>query len=221
MEDIELKKLWQSYDQKLEEAKVLNLQSWALNLHSFEIMQTHKAKSKLKSLQTLKLIIVFLGVVWAAFLIFLVLNSLTYQKIFFAISAGMIALFNILAIILYTRHIVLLRQINNSGNIVDTQKKLAILQTSTLNTGRVLWLQLPFYTSFFFSPAFFHDIKAWLIAIPITVLFTLLAIWLFRNINYRNSEKKWFRILFGSPEWTSVNKAIGFIKEIEDFRKNI
>jgi hypothetical protein len=221
MEDIELKKLWQSYDQKLEEAKLLNMQSWVLNLKSFEMMQTHKAKSKLRSLKWLKLVIVFGGVVWVAILLFLFFKSFTWQKIFFTASVGIVALFNILAIILYIRHIVLIYQIDNSENIIDTQTKLATLQSSTMNTGRILWLQMPFYTTFFFSPAFFHDIKSWLISIPITLLFTFLAIWLYKNINYQNTEKKWFKILFGSPEWTSVNKAIGFLKEIEDFKKSI
>lgn len=221
MEDLELKNLWQSYNQKLEEAKLLNMQSWVLNLQSFEMIQTQKAKSKLRSLKWLKLVIVSGGVVWVAILLFLFLKSFSYQKIFFTVSVGIIALFNILAIILYIRHIVLIYQIDNSENIVNTQTKLATLQSSTMNTGRILWLQMPFYTTFFYSPAFFQDIKSWLISIPVTLLFTSFSIWLYKNINYQNAEKKWFKILFGSPEWTSVNKAIGFLKEIEDFKKSI
>ena len=221
MDDIELKNLWKSYDQKLEEARVLNMQSWVLNLRSFEITQTHRAKSKLKSLQNFKFIAVILGIAWVAFLVFLVYNSLTYQKIFFVISVGMIALFSSLAIIVYIKHIILLKRIDNSENIVDTQEKLATLQTSTINIVRILWLQMPFYTTFFFSPAFFHDIKSWIISIPITLLFTFLSIWLFRNINQKNTEKKWFKLLLSGPELNSLNKAVSFVKEIDDFRKNI
>ncbi|MGC4036328.1 MAG: hypothetical protein QM764_10215 [Chitinophagaceae bacterium] len=222
MDDLELKQLWQSYDQKLEEARILNMQSWALNLKSFEMMQTQKAKSKLKSLQRLKLVIAFGGVVWSAILLFLFFNSLEWQKVFFSASVGIVALFNILAVILYIRHMVLIYQIDNSENIIETQTKLATLQQSTINTGRILWLQMPFYTTFFWSPAFFHDIKSWLISIPITLIFAFLSFWLFRNIKPENANKKWFRFfLFDSPEWTSVNKAIGFLKEIEDFKANM
>lgn len=221
MEDSELKKLWQSYDQKLEEARILNMQSWALNLKSFEILQTQKAKSKLNSLKWLKLVIILAGVVWVTILLFLFFKSLSYQNIFFTTSVGIIALFNILAILLYIRHIVLIYQIDNSENVIDTQTKLATLQSSTMNTGRILWLQMPFYTTFFYSPALFNDSKFWLISVPVTLLFIFFSIWLYKNINYQNTEKKWFKILFGSPEWTSVNKAIGFLKEIEDFKKNL
>ena len=31
--------------------------------------------------------------------------------------------------------------------------------------------------------------------------------------------KKWFRILFNSPEWKSVLKAMLLMKEIEEFKK--
>ena len=221
MDDMELKNLWKAYDQKLEEARLLNMQSWALNLRSFEMLQTQKAKSKLKSLQGLKLIMVIGGIVWTSVLIILIAHSLTWSKIFFVLSAGMIALFTLLAIIIYIRHIVLIQQIDNSENILETQKKLATLQSSTINTARILWLQMPFYTTFFFTPAFFHNIKAWIISVPATLLFTFFSLWLYRNINYRNREKKWFKWLFNGPEWNSVIQARGFIDEIEEFKKNI
>ena len=49
MEDVELKKMWNSLNQNIDEAKILNLQSWAVNVKAFEYLQTHKAQSKLKS----------------------------------------------------------------------------------------------------------------------------------------------------------------------------
>ncbi|MGN6531285.1 MAG: hypothetical protein ACTHK0_06000 [Ginsengibacter sp.] len=39
MNDTELKNLLESYNHQLEEAKVLNLQSWVLNLQCFETLQ--------------------------------------------------------------------------------------------------------------------------------------------------------------------------------------
>jgi MFS family permease len=221
MDDTELKNLWKSYDQKLEEARLLNIQSWALNLRSFEMMQTQKAKSKIKSLQGLKGIMVFGGIVWTILLVILIIHSLAWHNIFFILSAGMIALFTILAIIVYIRHIVLIQQIDNSENIVETQKKLATLQSSTINTTRILWLQMPFYTTFFFTPEFFTDLKSWLISIPVTLLFTFFSVWLYRNINYENRNRKWFKWLFNGPEWNAVIQAMGFINEIDDYKNNI
>ena len=39
MQNIELDNIWKQYDQKLEEARLLNLQSWALTLQNFEMQQ--------------------------------------------------------------------------------------------------------------------------------------------------------------------------------------
>jgi hypothetical protein len=221
MEDITLQNMWAAYDRQLEESKVLNLQSWALNRQAFEMMQTQKAQSKLNRLATFKTRAVVLGVIWAAFLCFLVFYKISWQGIFFNISAGMIALFTILAIVTYIKHIVLIRQIDESGSIVETQQKLAELQSSTIRIVRILWLQMPFYTTFYLTPATFvyGGITAWVITIVTTGLFTLAAIWLYKNINYSNRHKKWFKILFGSIEWTAVIKAMEYLEEVEQFKK--
>jgi len=65
------------------------------------------------------------------------------------------------------------------------------------------------------------DLKFWLIAFPVTLLLALAAIWLYRNISLKNSHRKWFKILFNSREWTSVIKAMEFMKEIEAFKANL
>ena len=124
---------------------------------------------------------------------------------------------------IYIRHIILIRQISYSNSITETQKKISALQTSTINIGRVLWAQLPFHTTWFWSSRMidYSTWKTWLIPIPVTLLFVFAAIWLLRNISLKNADKKWFRILFGSTEWTSLIKAKNFLHEIEDFKKEL
>ena len=61
MEDIELKNIWKDYDRKIEESKILNLQSWVLNLQSFKYIKTEKAKSKLNALSSQKKWTIVLG----------------------------------------------------------------------------------------------------------------------------------------------------------------
>ena len=60
-----------------------------------------------------------------------------------------------------------------------------------------------------------------LISLPITLFFVFVSIWLYKNINYKNADKKWLKILFSGKEWTSVIKAVKFMKEIEDFKREI
>jgi Na+-driven multidrug efflux pump len=117
---------------------------------------------------------------------------------------------------------VLIRQINKSNNITQTQHKLAQLQTSTMHITRILFLQSPFYTTWFLSVDMLAGTSAGLLIFQccITIFFTLLAIWLYRNIKYENADKKWFKILFSGKEWTSVTAAIAFMQEIEDFKND-
>ncbi len=223
MEDIELKNIWKSYERRLEEAQLLNLQSWALNMQCFEMLQRQKMKSKLGRLALVKTLMIAAGIVWVVMLGFLVLHSLQWHKIFFTLSVGAILLFNLYAIAAYIGHLVLIQQINNSEQIVDTQLKLARLQRSTLQIVRILFLQTPFYCTWFIRPA---DIipgnwQFYCITLPIILVFVVLTAWLYRNISYRNIEKKWFRAMFRGAEWTYVAQSIDFVKEIEAFKANV
>jgi ABC-type dipeptide/oligopeptide/nickel transport system permease component len=222
MEDIELKNIWRSYDRKIEEARLLNLQSWALNLRCFESIQVGKAKSKLQSLSRFKIFAVVLGIVWVLFLGLLVAVN-HFNNIFFSVSVTMVMLFSIFAIAVYIKHIILINQINYSENITDTQKKLAALELSTIHSTRIVWLQLPFYTTWFWSSQFIRDtgIWFWLIVLPVALLFCAAAIFLSRNITTENMHKKWVRaLMMAGPEYTSVIKAREFITEIEAFKKD-
>jgi hypothetical protein len=205
----------------LEQAKLLNLQSWVLNIQTKESIQLMKAKSKLNKLARFKSRVALFGIIWICFLLFLIYHSFTYQKISFVISASIIVLFNVIAVIAYIKHILIIHEIDNAESVVEAQEKTAILQTSTLRIGRILFLQAPFYTTWHYSPAWIAqaDLSFWLITIPISLLFVFISVWLYRNINYKNADKKWFRILFNSPEWKSVLKAMLLMKEIEEFKK--
>jgi hypothetical protein len=221
MEDLELKNIWKEYDRKIEETKLINMQSWVLHFKTFEYVQTEKAKSKLNSLSTYKKWVIFAGILWIAFLLFLVVNSLELSKIFFVISLSAIIVFNIVAIVVYIKQIVLINEIDNSENLIEVQQKTSRLQASTLKIARILFAQSPFYTTFFWSPQMITSnwMAFFLISLPVTLLFIFASIWLYRNIDYKNADKKWFNILFSSKEWTSVIKAIKFMKEIDDFKK--
>ncbi len=221
MNDIELKDLLASYNHKLEEAKVLNLQSWVLNLQCFETLQQQKSKSKLKSLVNFKIVAVALGILWVAFLGFLFFQSLEISKIFFLISTGAIMLITSAAIIVYIYHIILISEINNSGNVLRTQETIAHLKLSTINITRILFLQAPFYCTFWWSLSFIVNdpLPFWLISFPVALAFTLASLWLWKNISMKNAHKKWFKILFNSPEWNCLIKANNFLEEINNFRK--
>ena len=213
MEDITLINLWKAQEEKLD-------RSMKLNLFMLDSIQKQKAQSKLNSLAKFKLVAVILGILWS-----LILGMLIYgnqlQNMYFTVSAFMIMLITILAVALYIKHIVLIKELDYSQSITETQKKLSKLQASTFNS-RFIWLQTPFYTTWFWSTGMIvgNRIAFWLIAVPITLLFTLLTIWLYRNLTPANMHKKWVKALIkNDPEHISVMQAQNFLKEIEEFNK--
>jgi hypothetical protein len=212
MEDITLKNLWKAQDEKLD-------RTMKQNLFIIESIQKQKAKSRLKGLARLKLVAVILGILWALFLAVLIYGN-RLQNIYFTVSLGMIILITIGATVAYIRHIVLIKQLDYSQSITDTQKKLAKLQASTFK-NRFILLQTPFYTTWFWSTEMMQAsvIKFCLIAVPITLLFTILTIWLYRNLTPLKMHKKWVSFLLkNDPEQAPVIQAQKFLNEIKEFR---
>ena len=220
MEDAELKSIWKKHDQQLEDAKILNMQSWVVNIQTIELLQKNKSDRRLSALRNFKIGAVLIGIIWAVFLAVLIYNT-GAKNIYFTISAGMILMFTLLACAVYIWHVVMIRGINLTDSVVEAQKKLQILQSSTINIVRILVLQTPFYSTWFWHPKWviFHSSSFWLIAFPITLFLTILSVWLFKNISINNAHSKWFRFLFSGREYQSIIEAKEYLDKIEDFKK--
>ena len=220
MENKSIDSMLQSFSKNEDDTWLMNVMQ--LNMDCIIALQKQKTKSILSSLVNIKAIVAFLGILWIWFLVFLLVHSLTIEKIFFVVSVAAIVIFNVYAVVIYIMHIVLIKQINKSNSITETQHKLARLQTSTMQITRVLFLQSPFYTTWFLSVDMLAGASTIMLIFQffITAFFTFLSVWLYRNINFENAGRKWFKILFSGKEWTSVTKAIAFMQEIEDFKND-
>ncbi|TWW01885.1 hypothetical protein [Chitinophaga pinensis] len=217
MEDILLKQMWAAYDKKLEK-------SLALNQRLITEMQTQKVRSALRPLKAIKIVAVILGIIWSLFLSALVVLAIMYMtpySLFFIVSAMAVIVITVTAIVVYIRQVSLIQQIDNDSNVLDTQKKLVRLQLSTISIVRILMLSAPFYTTFYFNKGMFENgtIGLWVFQLTITFLFSALAIWFYQNAKMENVDKRWFKIIFGSSEWTSLTKAQHFLREIEAYEK--
>jgi len=223
MDDVQLKNILQDCNQKLEQAQVLNMQSWVLNMRCFETVQRNRAQSKLRSLISFKIFAVALGILWLLSLCYIFSFSLKNASIFFIISCGAIILFTTLAIAVYLHHIYLINKINNSESVIQAQERIAKLKLSTMQITRILFLQTPFYCTFWWSTALIENspLAFWLISFPVALLFTFAAAWLYKNISVKNVNKRWFKILFNSPEWISLVRANSFLEEINSFKKEL
>jgi hypothetical protein len=220
MEDLVLQNMWKEYDRKLEHSKVLNLQSWALNRQSFEMLQTQKAKERINKLIIPKAITIALGLFWVYLLGNLAYYAFWPTKVFLLVSAVAIMAVTIIAIATYIKQLYLIQQIDNSSTVIEAQRSLASLQASSINVVRVSFLQLPVWTIFYINPTMLHQANVgwWLIQVAVTGLSIWGTVWLYQNINIRNMHKKWFRALFNSISWNYIIKAMDFMEEIEQFK---
>lgn len=223
MESIELDNLLQQYQQALNKAQLLNMQSWQLNLKCFENQQGQKARSSLKPVIGIKIFALLLGVIWVGFLGILVF-AVGWKNPYFSISLSMVILFTVLAMAAYTWHLSILLSIKYEDNVLDTQAKIAKLKLSTIQMLRIIILQLPFHCTWFWSPGWVnsYDIKFWLISFPIFIAFTAMTIWLFIQIKPENANKPWLKkFLSLGIEYKNLEMADAMLAEINEFKKDL
>lgn len=214
MDNAEIINLWKSYNQKLEE----NL---LLNKRNAEDITKLKVQSFLSSMKPLKIFIILMGIAWVVFLDVLIVHLFAVVNAFFLLSAIFIALLNKLAIAIYIYQIIVIHQVDISDSILKTQEKLVRLKSSTLWVMRLLFLQLPFWTTFHLNKSMLENGNTWffVIQLVITILLICLAVWLFFNIKLENKDKKWFRFIFYDQEWIPIIKSIELCREIEAFKQ--
>ncbi len=214
MQDIEIMNLWRSYDQRLQE-------SLQLNKRNAEEITKLKAQSLLGSMRPMKLFTIIVGVLWVVAVDVVLIGSFGKASWFFTVSMGIQVLLTKIAIGVYLYQLIELRQTDVSEPILATQSRIARLQSSTLWVTRLLFLQTPVWTTFFWSKAMFAHGNVWLLALPvvITLLFAWIAIWLFMNIRFENRDKRWFRFIFRGREWDPMLKAGELLEQVGEYQR--
>ncbi|HVI47145.1 MAG TPA: hypothetical protein VM802_19870 [Chitinophaga sp.] len=213
MEDAAIINLWKDYSRKLDESLSLNRKNTEDIIHM-------KVKSMLNSMQPLKVFAIVVGILWVCFVDSLIIGLFHAASIFFLASAIIQVLLTKLAIGIYLYQLILIQQVDISQPVLATQNKLARLQSTTLWVTRILFLQLPVWTTFFWTKNMFTGESIAFNTLPVTVtlLFTLAAIWLFANIRYENRHTKWFKLMFDGKEWTPVMKSMELLDEMKEYK---
>ena len=214
MNDIEINNLWKSYDEKLD--KLLSINQEIMT----EITKT-KANSMLGKAKPAKYLGIIIGLPYILVLDALFIIGWLSGGIFFALSMGAIAIFTKIAFGTYIYHLILIRQASHADTVVEMQKKIAQIKTSSIKVLRIVVLQLPFWTTWYFGMymAKNADLVYWIGNIVVTGIFTYFSLWLFWNIKIENIDKKWMKWLFSDAEWISVIKAIDLLDQIDNYKK--
>jgi hypothetical protein len=195
MNELELKKIWQTANEKMEITLAFN------KINSTEISQL-KVYHYISSMKPIKIFTILTGIIWVGLGTIILSRAYFYafsdMNIFFLISASIQVGLTAIALFIYLYQIITIYQVDNSDPILKTQKKLAGLKISTLWVTRILFLQLPVWTTFWWNEVMFREwnIFQWLITGSVTLATGFAAIWLFLNIKFENRDKKWFKLIF-------------------------
>ncbi|SFH38517.1 hypothetical protein [Pedobacter insulae] len=215
MDNLEIISLWKQYDEKLEK-------TISLNHKLIAELQQQKAKSALKPARNYKLIAIAVGVTYAVTVAYFWYHLNSLASLFVNLSIGIHLAVIVIAIGMYIRQLVLISEIDRSENVLQMQHKMAKLRHSTLKVIGICFLQFPVFATWNISFELITEQPwaFWFIQVPILGLFTYIGVWFFKNIDIKNMDKRWFRMMFYGAEWSSILRAGNFLKEIEDFEKS-
>lgn len=219
MNENDFKKEWQSLNSGIQGEPDLKLPKADNN-------STQDVSSLISSMKPLKLFTVLFGFLWVTGGGYLLANIYLYlfefANKFFLFSATVQILLTAIAVILYGYQLLMIYSIDMTEPVIKTQIRLAKLKTSTLWVIRVMFLQLPLWTIFYWNEEMFNDwnLLQWTIQGSATLIFTFASLWLFFNVKYENRDKKWFRFLFGDKEWNPIIKSIELLRETEEYKKS-
>lgn len=214
MENEDILQLWKQYDEKLEKTLSLNQKLVAE-------LQQQKVKKALKPAKNYKLFAIVTGMIYAAMVAFFLYHLSSFASVFLLASVAIHLIVTLVAVVMYINQVMLIEQIDCSENIVQIQQKLASLRASTVRVIGVYLLQMPVFATWNISVKMIKEtpLNFWLIQMPIVAVFTFAAIWLYRNVDIKNMDKKWFKIMFCGKEWSSILRSGKLLQEIEGFEK--
>jgi len=217
MDELALKKLWQASNEKLEMNLAIN------KINSMEISKL-KVHHFISSMKPVKIFTLLVGIGWVGFgatvLARIYSSAFTEANKFFLFSATIQVGLTAIALLFYLYQLILIYQVDISEAILQTQEKLARLKSSTLWVARILFLQLPVWTTFWWNNSMFQEwnLFQWAFVILVTLSFTFVALWLFFNIKYENRNKQWFQFIFVGKEWKPLMQSMDLLQQIGDFK---
>ncbi|MCC7148166.1 MAG: hypothetical protein IT216_02975 [Saprospiraceae bacterium] len=218
MNELELKTLWQTSNEKIENNLFIS------QVNTIEISRL-KIVNLLNSMKPVKLVTLIIGIFWVGIGAFILsniyVNAYSEANKYFLFSATIQVLLTAMALFIYIYQLIEINQIEIYEPVLKVQEKLAHLRMATLWSAKILFLQLPVWTTFWWNETMFSNwnILQWAMTAIITLLFTIIAIWLFFSIKIENKNKTWFKWIFNGREWTPLLKSIELLDNINEYKK--
>ena len=215
MNDTDLKYLWQAgYEQIAISQKS--------DKTSLDYLTKRNVSHFLSSMKPIKIFTLLVGLLWVFsigyVLIKLTINAYDQVSLYFLYSAYFQVMLTAMAVIFYLIQLSTLYSIDFNNPVVILQKTLISLKASTLNVTRILILQLPFWTTFYWNESMFKNgtLPLFILQGAVTISFTYLAIWLFFHLKIENADKWWFKLLLHGKEWEPLITSIVILNDMEE-----
>ena len=215
MNDTDLKYLWQAGNEQI----AISQKS---DKTSLDNLTKRNVSHFLSSMKPIKIFTLLVGLLWVFsigyVLIKLTINAYDQVSLYFLYSAYFQVMLTAMAVILYIIQLSTLYSIDFNKPVVILQKTLINLKASTLNVTKILILQLPFWTTFYWNESMFKNgtLPLFILQGAVTISFTCLAIWLFFNLKFENADKWWFKLLLQGKEWEPIITSINILNEMEE-----
>ena len=215
MNDTDLKYLWQAgYEQIAISQKS--------DKTSLDNLTKRNVSHFLSSMKPIKIFTLLVGLLWVFsigyVLIKLTINAYDQVSLYFLYSAYFQVMLTAMAVILYIIQLSTLYSIDFNKPVVILQKTLINLKASTLNVTRILILQLPFWTTFYWNESIFKNgtLPLFILQGAVTISFTFLSLWLFFHLKFENADKWWFKLLLQGKEWEPLITSIDILNDMEE-----
>ncbi len=215
MNDTDLKYLWQTGNEQI----TLSQKS---DKTSLDKLTKRNVSHFLSSMKPIKIFTLLVGLLWVLGIgyVLIKLTIIAYDQVspYFLYSAFFQVMLTAMAVIIYIIQLSTLYSIDFNKPVVILQKTLINLKASTLNVTKILILQLPFWTTFYWNESMFKNgtLPLFILQGAVTISFTCLAIWLFFNLKYENADKWWFKLLLQGKEWEPLITSIGILNDMEE-----
>lgn len=203
MNEFDLHAAWKALDEKV------NHQA-SINSTLLQEIARGKIQMAMDRLTPIKWFTLIMGILWLLALSVVGVMAWSIHNWFLFGSVLGVALCNAVAVIIYAVQLIWIYNTNWQGPVLETQQQLLQIRTSTLWIAKVLFLQTPFWSTFYWTESVLSNAPWYFLVLQcsVTALLAIAAGWLFANIRIENCQKRWFKMIFNGNEWHRVQEAL-------------
>ena len=217
MEAIELRKILDAYDQKLDQTLRLHTTSMdGLNLKKSQNSTKKILRYRIAEVVVFSLMALMIG--WNI--------AENWGKAHLVISGVIVHMVALVALIGSIGQVVLLRQIDYSKPIVEIRKKIELVNSHELLFVKLVFFSAPVWWAYpmvAFDLFLGVDLYAYLESefvvryVVVNVLLIVPVLWLFQKLSYKNVHVAWVRKTLNFLTGAKTVRAMEFLNDIEEF----